>query len=595
MARVKSLEWKACIVGILGLCLMKLVTGYLNTPSKTSDYYTWFQDTDHYTWMLNTIEAHKEGLYTIHDIKWDGGLTGREHHWSMGLLSVLRIGGLFTATITGLPFETALGVAQPITTAILYSLLIIISYLAASHLLGPPIAGWLTLAVYANAAIIPYFSPIWLDHPAILIFSLFLYLLGIFGLLFSKQKGAAATISALGATIGIWTSAINMVPIILPTAFALLITILLGGVHVRNIRPMYWKLWGIVASSSTLLLYMLEYEIGDPILLENNNLLYVLSIFAGGYVLAYAKPFNWKIVPAGLLTATPLIYKLFFGIKTTMETSYFKRHMELINEAQPMGDSQLWLFSIIIIAVTITVYLCNTNRIRDWTLVIPFGFGGFMLSVIALLTARVLPYAMLTLLFLVFTTIFITKSRLWRKVLFGLIICGILLGFSLAITQVKISPQDSIKNKFIQDIVTASKLIKEDAKDRGIPIKLLTQIETAPVFAFYTQGTTYGGPYWEAIAQLRVSSKLMTTTNMEEAGKMLSNLGVTYIAVNDKMALFSYPLLGEVALSGNAKWFGSRIAYPINTPRFLVPLRNSKGQIAPEGSFMLYRTNYDQN
>jgi len=579
------------MLGIIALCALKFVTAFLNLPTKEHNYYSWYQDNDHYTWILNTLEAQEKGISTIHHIDWDGGPKGRDSHWAGGLLNTLRAGALIAQT-SGLSFKQALLVSLPFSLATLYSLLVLLSYLLAARLLGPPIGAWLTLAMYSNIVFVFHLHPLGVDHPAILLFSLFLCLLGILGLFVSKLKTEAACISAIGTAIGIWTSAVNMIPVILPTMAGLFIAIIIGGPHIRQIKAIHWKIWGITGGITTLCFYFIEYRVGDPIWLESNNPLYALSMFAGGYTLAYARPINWRVVPTVLLAATPLFYKIHYGIKMAVETTYLRRHMELITEAQPMPPNHMWFFGAIGIAVFVVAYL-ETNGFKDWAITIPFALGGYVLAILGMVSQRILPYAIVTLIFLVFVSIYAVKSKIWREILFCLLIVSILQGLTTtALTTGNMEKLWPNKAKYFSNVAAAANVIKEDAYKNGRKIHLLTQIETAPTFAFYTGGVTYGGPYWETVKQMNLDSKLMLETDMDTAHKLLTDMDVTYIAVSQNMNLLSYPVLGEEAFNGNAKWFGSSIFYPVNTPKFLTPLPNSKGQLAPECGYMLYRVNY---
>ena len=558
------------VILIAFLSISLLSSAFRNSSKSSNELH--LTDSDHYSWLLHTEEADSKNTLTIHHINWDGGPLGRELHWASGLQWVLRLGAKAWQYLHPQVFKEALAQTATYSIAILNILLVITSFLLTSMLFSKATAGLITCSVYFTPNIVGFLRPYWIDHPNLLIASMFLFMLGILGMFFSMHKASSAVMSGIGAGFGVWISAVNTIPIFGLVLIGVAITIVLRAKHTKNLKPQLWLIWGLAASITSGAFYLVEYFPSAPVILEVNNPLYTIALFGTGLTLKYLQTRSKKAIFASVLILTPLIFKIYSGSTIVLSEPYFIRHMSLISEARQLND--LTLFGIPGILGIVVFILYYRGKFYDWQALLPFGLSSFILFVLSLTSARILPYCILSILFLSFTAIFLSKTRFTRATLVTILYVNILLGI-IFLAFVAITKHGTTNSR-MQNIRNTAKIIIEDAKANKIPIRLFTSIDAAPAYAYFTGGNVYGGPYWEGINNLVAGSKLYIETDDMKAERWLRENKIAYICIDDFGLLFSYPLLGETALSGNKNWFGTRLTYPAKIPQFLILLSDKK-------------------
>lgn len=257
-------------------------------------------------WIMHTEQMVREGTWRVRHTSIDNHPTGREIHWSSGLMWLLVLMSALMHAATGRP------IADLVPEAAIFA---------------PPVTLILALAVYgtllyrrygAKAAVggalffatcFPIFEFFRLgdcDHHGLVgwcgMISVFAAAAGGAGFVGSWNKKATGEDrqwisetsarrwfigSGIAGAAGLWISAATQIPILAGTGLgAILAGLVVGRTHRAQLKPELWRLWGAAGCLASLAFYVLEYFPGHlGWRLEVNHPLYALAWLGGGDLL----------------------------------------------------------------------------------------------------------------------------------------------------------------------------------------------------------------------------------------------------------------------------------------------------------------------
>lgn len=579
---------------ILALSLAWVFTVYYSTDEDRNSLL--LVCPDQYAWVLQTLELEKSKSLTLHEAPWEGNTrVGREMHWASPLQWVLQHGAKVYQNFSGATFEESLIASARYSTMLLNTLLLALIFLIGYVVLPPTKALWLPIAFYCNSLIWVQFSPIMIDHPALILTSTMLLLVGLVGME-HKRPYVSGAISGLGAGIGIWISAANMLPILalvlLPTAC---VYIAIRSKQAAHYLPTAWVIWGITASITSVLAYYVEYGSHIYVYPEINNPFYSMALGGTGIFLAaisrskYTRAHLAAAMLGAAIAVIPLIAFSILHLYPSPLTHYLGRFISLISEGKP-AQSFAGFGPILVAGATLLIYFL-TGKVRAG--LIPLAISGYAAFFISVETQRFLPYFGAILAVLVIHSLQFIRGAQFKQIIYIVLLLQGAIGLIhiLVIITLPLVDQKEFYGHTTFTARDASKYIAESTDSRTTPY-IFSPPDLGPQLAFFSNGKATSGPYWESLPTLIEASRLSVMTNHIEQKKYLAQNGITHVVVSAKNLLLSYSATGQTNYFGFEQFFGN----PANSRavEFLTPLNTNKlGEVVPLEPYqvIIYKVN----
>lgn len=260
-------------------------------------------------WIAQTQQMLADGETRVREVEHDNAPFGRPVHWASPFRWWLGLAALVERVLTGTPLahavETAAFFANPALLVVLLSILV--PWVARRF--GGPGAALLAIALAGSPPFRVLFAPDNPDHHGLIqlcaMAALFFVIGG--GAGWSRDKSSAATFnlgwlptsaqarrafmfSAVAGGIGLWVSAVSLIPVFLGLALGALSSAWIGRKTSDAVfDPGLWRRWGAVGGLTAFCCYVVEYfpsHLGWR--LEVNHPLYALAWLGAGEVLAWA-------------------------------------------------------------------------------------------------------------------------------------------------------------------------------------------------------------------------------------------------------------------------------------------------------------------
>ncbi len=262
-------------------------------------------------WIVQTRQMLSEDGLRIRTVEHDNAPHGRSVHWGSPFRWWLATCAWIEHAITGRPLasavETAAFFANPILVCAL--LLTLVPWIARRFSAAG--AALLALGLAGSPALRVLFAPDNPDHHGAIQLCAMATLFFLFGGAAGwvrREKSAVApelhwlpsiasarrafTCSAVAGGIGLWISAVSMIPVFLGIAIGAIACAWIGrrnDSQTITFEPGLWRRWGAIGSVTAFCAYLIEYfpsHLGWR--LEVNHPLYALAWLGGGEVLARA-------------------------------------------------------------------------------------------------------------------------------------------------------------------------------------------------------------------------------------------------------------------------------------------------------------------
>lgn len=543
-----------------------------------------YEDTDNVAWIQTAQEASATGQWRIHRIHWGGYPTGRDNHWATPQVAFLVAGGAVVQKITGQDRNTSIETATPIVYTLLFFALTCIGAALAVYAFGSKHGSILFLSLFFSMSIFwVTFHPLRYDHHGILLFTMAVYLGALLKILFARigeTNIPAAIVAGTSAGVGLWVSAINVLPIIIiPLLF-------LGAIciyaRIKNLAPLYeyktWRIFGWTIFSVSIVAYLFEYYPATPIRMEVNSPLYAVALLGGSYILSYiilAQNRQWVpnkrqigIILFGVLgAALPIITILYFGQTVfTLMDPFWKRIPHIVTEGMPIGIDTIFSMGFLGIAILVII-ICwaINNSLPNWRNLFPILCTFCTLALMAFSARRMFGSWVLVSIIAVVAVIAYTKDKLWEqpiRVVRVLLCLNIIIGIVAVCQQVE---QEARTGRYATTTMSsaariASEVIVDDAVKTKTDIIILAAPDISTFLSFYTGGKVNTGIYWEEMESWKKVLKFMFTEEETTAKEILAELKPTYIVLS-KSSTMAYLVDGIKGLYPNPKAISERIIH----------------------------------
>ncbi len=260
-------------------------------------------------WIVQTQQMLSEGSVRVRAVGHDNAPHGRPVHWGSPFRWWLATCAWIEHAITGRPLASAVETAAFFANPILVCALLLTLVPWVARRFSAAGAALLALGLAGSPALRVLFAPDNPDHHGAIqlcaMATLFFLLGGTAGwvrrensaisqelpwLSSIAQARRAFTGSAIAGGIGLWISAVSMIPVFLGIAIGAIACAWIGrreNSHAIGFEPRLWRRWGLVGGITALGAYLIEYfpsHLGWR--LEVNHPLYALAWLGGGELLA---------------------------------------------------------------------------------------------------------------------------------------------------------------------------------------------------------------------------------------------------------------------------------------------------------------------
>ena len=536
-------------------------------------------------WVLHTQSLLDSDSFRIRDTAIDNAPSGREVHWSSGLIWLIAGLARVVSFFKGQPPVDCVVLAATIAPLVLLLLSIAgIGALVAKRL-GWGIAGFFVLILFTSQTIYESFAYGMADHHGVVFsFATASVLTLVFagaGLVNSKKskfpfllmEPSARRWIILSGVLGgaaLWVSAATAIPVLAGCGAGSIAAAWIGRRHGISIQPDLWRSWGLAGCVSSLLFYALEYfpfhmgwrlEVNHPLdalawLAASDLLVRLLGrLFCNerfsngtpGDLLRLFLSLALVLIPPAMVVARP---DLFFFVS---DKFLLALHKEYINEFQPF-----WVF---FFAEEAFVYM--SLSILVWPLVILLGIPLLLWREGISPVWRCLA-VFVSLPLLIMQSLAFAQMR-WQGMATGLWMIGALI-LLMAILQLRTvaplprlltaclatlallatawhpqrvfrgawgetdSPEEYPKNcaptLLLRDI--SHRLIQ--SSPNRVPV-VLAGPTSSTEFSYYGHIRTLGTLYWENVEGLKKAARIFAAADADAALRLIQQAGITHIVV----------------------------------------------------------------
>lgn len=546
----KYIDVAVCLI-IISIFVFRLLnslfymelTRFKTAPDAGSVLYT---DNDNMAWILSTKEAIDNKLWRIHRVHWDGGVEGRDHHWSSpmvwGLMATQAIVQPITQESTLHSIETSVPIFYTILCIVCTLLVYLIAKLVYKEMAIAFVCFFL-VSTYSK------WEALNIDHHFLLMTFGSIFLLSLIGVIKYKTN-KYYILAGIVLGLGFWISAINTLPLLI----ACLVAGLALDAYTKNLQSeinftsrglMYL---GLTSSVISALAVLIEYFPTTILRLEVNNYIYSISLLTGFAILAAFK--QSKYILSGVLTFGLLIIGGFTlllpNIKYGETTS---RLLLYISECQPLPlvEGLGW----VALALAIIVYIIPKDK-----------FVNILFPLIVTIFGALFTFASIRNVWLFFIpascTIlsgynYIADIKLKRTVVFSTLF---LITFPLVQSEINRARKGDLSS-----IERANK-----SRNLGIAINknnkhavIMSDPSSSPALAYYSGGTCIAGIYWEAEDNIAQIAKAYTTEDHNEFLSILDELKPTTIVIFDDTIILQHISNGRKGLLENSNSVVSKI------------------------------------
>jgi hypothetical protein len=536
-------------------------------------------------WVLHTQSLLESDSFRIRDTAIDNAPSGREVHWSSGLIWLIAALARVVSFFKGQPPVDCVVLAAAIAPLVLLLLSVAgIGALVAKRL-GWGLAGFFVLILFTSQTVYVGFAYGMADHHG-MVFSfatasvLALVFAGA-GLVNSKKskfpfllKEPSARrwmiLSGVLAGAALWVSAATAIPVLAGCGAGSIAAAWIGRRADISIQPSLWRSWGLAGCVSSLLFYALEYfpfhmgwrlEVNHPLdalawLAASDLLVRLLGrLFCNerfsngspGDLLRLFLSLALVLIPPGMALSRP---DLFFFVS---DKFLLALHKEYINEFQPF-----WVF-----LFAEESFVSLSLSILAWPLVVLLGIPVLLWREGISPVWRCLA-AFVSLPLLVMQSLAFAQMR-WQGMATGLWMIGALV-LLMAILQLRtVSPlprllagglaalaliatawhpqrvfrgswgESDSSEEFPKNC--APTLLLRDISHRllqsspnRVPV-VLAGPTTSTEFSYYGHIRTLGTLYWENVEGLKNAARIFAAPDADTALRLIQQAGVTHIVV----------------------------------------------------------------
>ena len=516
-----------------------------------------FIDPDNTAWLMNAKEAYRQKKWQVHEVSWDSTTGTRPMHWSSPLVWALLGGSELAVKFLKISRDEALETVQPIVYSLIYfGLLCIVAILAVKGFgikLGSVFFGLLAAAEGLSWT---YFHPFRIDHHGPMVVMITIYYGALVKIFVCPSSRAPAIVAGVSAGIAIWISAITSIP-------ALVIPLLMYGgcliyqriakkEFLKRISPTTWILFGLLASSMSLVGYLIEYGFSPFIRLEVNSPLYAGAMLGGSILLSglvCLQDVNWRpnklqvLLGASALIAImiPFAHLAYYRQEAfTLLNPFWERIPHIIQEGMPvslMEILQQGLLGFILAAVVASHFLYYNRKLLH---ILPLLLTSALLLLMLLFARRLYPIFIVGVYTYVLALLYsIDRDKLppiWTttgRVIF--LLCAMQLVISLGSLQSGILTEKRFGLGAQAAVSSRSRIISEDivrdSRATQTPIRVLATPELATFISYYTGGRSTGGIYWESMGNNEETLHALFTRDEKEAESRIDKMDVTYIVI----------------------------------------------------------------
>lgn len=582
-------------------------------------------------WVRHAIAADEARSLRLRFTTDDNAPQGREVHWALPLLALVRFAGRIRDIEQVIPWFNA---------PLLLGLIVLLSGWAARQA-GAGAGVLVALAMVGHNRFYDAFAPGNVDHHGLLaacVLGLVLGLVfmgagwwkpnlgGTFSTLLPSDVASArraAIVSAVFGAIGLWISAASVLPAIaISGAAGLLVTLWLSGSALRDgarFEPGVWRLWGRVGGACSVIFYLVEYAPDHlGLRLEVNHPFWALAWWGGAEIvaaLAEAKvdrsiPVRrrlWRrlILPVLAVLVVPVAMvqggERIFVLRDPFIAEL--RHFVLEGKSLPAVAAALGFGAI-------------AYQLGSCLLLIPAialgwrarGEGTTLLGFAALVAAAFMALgfwevrwwsvgsaAQIALLLVIIAS---TRRR-WTWVLVLAVIV-----FLPAATQRIADVRSSVRRGVVDERDVLQPLYRDIAATLRATqpegdITLLASPNASMGIGYYGNFNTVGTLFWENISGLKAAAAIFSARTDEEAAALVKARGITHIAMISSASFLSeyFRLLHPSAKVDDAKTtFGYRLAGKRPGVAWLQPIayRRPADLMIARTSVALFKVSFEQ-
>lgn len=387
------------------------------------------------------------------------------------------------------------------------------------------------------------------DHHGTIVFASALFALSLFQSSTSKNSWAY---SSIFATLALWLSPLNFVPILGILSMAFVIPKIFPLTEFAPSTPYFWRKWGISTASLSLLAWTIDYlPRGSQIHMETLNPFWCASMLGGGFLMAKLTtlpPWPWSGKAWGTIL-WPIALAVLPVVLLLSPTLFWTSSPEIrwvlreVNEMKA-GDLSTLFVSAPLVFISLLI-LTTLPKHRGLPIL---AFLAFASSSLYLWQTRWIPLAMLApLLFASIPALIFPPPSKWGK-----LAVMALLAQSLWYTTASIrSSVENIKNPKgapeMYNVAMFSAMASRMAMERGEEVILSTPNLTSGMF-FMNRIKGIGSVYWESKNNLRFASEIFGSLPSDEARvkEILKKHGIKLLAITPQVLDTAY-----VGMSGN--------------------------------------------
>lgn len=600
-----------------------------------------YLDNDSLYWFHNAAELLEGGSWRPRHIDWDNAPWGRPNQWSSPLIWAMAGTARLASLVTNRPAVELLSVTSPWINPVLFCLFLGASALLLGRRFSPWIAGLLLLSLATLPPIMRSFSVLHIDHHGLIdIPALWMSLFLLFGVVGRNESQPVAAVVAertsrgwfLAAGIlgglGLWLQASHQLILIAGTLSALLLWALFSRPPLPTSKNSLtndglglgpWRVWAGAGALVSLAAYALEYAPAHlGMQLEVNHPLYALSWWGGTEaVLTIARSRQQRkwtlarlaIIAGGIVPAVVTLLLMRYGPEQwfLVSSPFLLRIHEQIQEFQPLlvtlrGVNPLLLFllfnSLPVIAL-VGLVLWTTRKLpaREW---MGLHLALFTLVPSFVLCLRHARYSSLlaATLWGMAVAVFLALPRLalrrkWRWVAPSLLAIGCALGLLLAIfplfnSRLPFMPVDRwVPQMLYRDIARELATLPEFSQSR-----VLCSYNIAPPLQAFAGVQTTGGLYWENTQGLQAATEFFSTTNENEARRLLQERGIRWVVMEARPGSansWMYFQYGTAPHPDSRAAMIVRLTTPGRVPVWLERIPPEKLPLATQAFFWVYR------
>lgn len=608
-----------------------------NTPPLPAVYL----DNDSLYWLHHATQQLEGGSWRPRFTDWDNTPQGRPNHWSSPLIWAMAGTARLASLFTGRPAVDLLSTLSPWINPFVFALVLVATAILLGRRSSPWTAGLLVLSLATLPPIMRSFSVLHIDHHGLIdIPALWMSLMLLFGLVGRNETQSAGTAvpartnrgwfwaAGILGGIGLWLQASHQLILIAGILFALLLWALLFRPALPTARnaqaedilsPGPWRSWAGAGALVSLAAYVLEYAPAHlGMQLEVNHPLYALSWWGGTEaVLALARARqhrNWSlprlaIIAGGILPAVATVLLLRYGPEQWFAVSspFLQRVHEQIKEFQPLlttlrGVNPFLLFllfntlpliALLGLALWFSRKLSSRERmglhLAVFTLLPAFGLCLRHARYSSLLSATL--WGMAAAVSLVLPHL--SPGRKWQRLPPALLAIGcamslLLTLFPLLNPRLPFMPVDRWVPQMLQRDIA-----RELATLPGFPkSRVLCGYNIAPNLQAFAGVQTTGGLYWENMAGLRAAAEFFSSTNEEDAQRLLRERDIRWVVVEEapgSAAAWWYYQHGNTRPPDIRDTMAYRLTSPDRGPAWLERIPPEKLPLATKAAFRIYR------